>query len=46
VVATGTVNGDAIEVPSGSYKVRVLGAAAKDVGDVALEAGAARDLKY
>ncbi|HSD54879.1 MAG TPA: VWA domain-containing protein [Burkholderiales bacterium] len=46
VVATGTVNGDAIEVPSGSYKVRVLGAAARDVGDVALEAGAARDLKY
>jgi hypothetical protein len=46
VVATGTVNGDPIEIPPGSYKVRVLGSAAKDVGDATLEAGATRELRY
>jgi hypothetical protein len=46
VVATGTVNGDPVEVPAGAYKVRVLGAAAKDVGEVTAEAGAVRELRY
>lgn len=46
VVATGTVNGDALEVPSGTYHVRVLGATANDLGEVTLGAGEAKDLKY
>jgi hypothetical protein len=46
VVATGTVNGDPAEVPPGAYKVRILGAAAKDVGEVSVEPGAVRELKY
>jgi hypothetical protein len=46
VVATGTVNGDPIELPAGNYKVRLLGAAAKDIDEVALEAGAVRELPY
>ncbi len=44
--ASGTVNGDAVEVPAGKYRVRVLGAAAKDVGEVTAEAGATRELEY
>lgn len=46
VVATGTVDGDAVELPAGAHRVRVLGAPAKDVGEVALEAGALRELRY
>ena len=46
VVASGTVNGDPVEVPAGKYQVRVLGAAAKDVGEVSAEAGATRELEY
>lgn len=46
VVATGTVNGDPIEVPLGNYTVRVLGTAATDIGDVAVEGGALRELRY
>jgi len=46
VVATGTVNGDPTELPAGAYQVRVLGAAAKDVGKVELEPGATQELKY
>ncbi len=46
VVASGTVNGDAVEVPAGKYRVRVLGATAKDVGEVTAEAGATRELEY
>jgi Mg-chelatase subunit ChlD len=46
VVATGTVNGDPAEVPAGHYQVRVLGAQAKDVGQVVLEAGGTGELKY
>ena len=46
VVATGTVNGDAIEVPPGNYKIRVPGAASKDIGAVEVEAGALRELRY
>ena len=40
------MNGDAVEVPAGKYQVRVLGAAAKDVGEVTAEAGATRELEY
>jgi len=46
VVATGTVNGDPAEIPAGNYKVRVLGATAKDIGEVAVEEGALRELRY
>lgn len=46
VVATGTVNGDPIEVPLGNYTVRVLGTAATDIGDVLVEGGALRELRY
>jgi hypothetical protein len=46
VVATGTVNGDPTELPAGAYQVRVLGAAAKDIGKVELEPGATQELKY
>ena len=46
VVATGTVNGDPIEIPEGAYQVRLLGAAAKDIGQATVEAGALRELKY
>jgi hypothetical protein len=46
VIATGTVNGEPAEIPPGNYKVRVLGAAAKDVGDVAVEGGALHELRY
>jgi Mg-chelatase subunit ChlD len=46
VVATGTVNGDPLEVPAGNYQVRVLGATARDIGQVALEGGAVKDLAY
>jgi hypothetical protein len=46
VVATGTVNGDPTELPAGAYQVRVLGAAAKDVGKIDLEPGATQELEY
>ena len=46
VIATGTVNGDPVEVPAGKYQVRLLGAAAKDVGEVSTVAGEASELRY
>ena len=46
VVATGTVNGEASELPAGTYRVRLLGGAAKDLGEVVLEAGTPRELRY
>ncbi len=46
VVAAGTVNGDAVEVPAGKYRVRVLGAQPKDIGEVTAEAGVLRELRY
>jgi len=47
VISTGTVNGDPIEIPAGTYKVRIPGGAAnKDIGEVAVEGGAVRELKY
>jgi Mg-chelatase subunit ChlD len=46
VVATGTVNGDPIEVPAGTYKVRVLGSTPKEIGDTALDSGASRELRF
>jgi hypothetical protein len=45
VVATGAVNGEAIELPVGSYRVRLRGDA-KDLGEVALSAEAPRELRY
>ena len=46
VVATGTVNGDVLEIPSGTYHVRVLGEKANDLGEVTLGAGEIKDLSY
>jgi hypothetical protein len=46
VVGTGTVNGEPVELPVGTYKVRVLGAATKDIGEVVLEEDTLRDLRY
>jgi len=46
LVATGAVNGGPIEVPAGTYHVRVLGAQAKDLGEMTLEAGATKELTY
>jgi hypothetical protein len=46
VVATGTVNGDPIEIPLGKYTLRVLGAAARDIRDVEVEDGALREVRY
>jgi Mg-chelatase subunit ChlD len=46
VMTTGTVNGDPIEIPPGNYKGRVLGAPARDIGEVAVEGGALRELRY
>ena len=46
VVATGTVNGDPVEVPAGAYKVRVLGTQPKDVGDVTLEDAGSKEIRY
>ncbi|MCM2312716.1 MAG: VWA domain-containing protein [Steroidobacteraceae bacterium] len=46
VIATGTVNGDPVEIPAGNYRVRLLGATAKDLGEVAVEGGALRELRY
>jgi hypothetical protein len=45
-VATGTVNGEPSELPAGKYRVRLLGGAAKDLGEVVLEAGTPRELRY
>jgi Mg-chelatase subunit ChlD len=46
VIGTGTVNGDPLEVPAGNYQVRVLGTTPRDIGQVALEGGAVKDLAY
>jgi Mg-chelatase subunit ChlD len=45
VVATGAVNGEAVALPVGSYRVRLRGSG-KDLGAVAIEAEAVRDLRY
>lgn len=46
VVATGTVNGDPIELPPGTYQVRLLGNRPKDIGTAKIESGAAQELKF
>ncbi len=46
VVATGAVNGEPSELVAGTYRVRLLGAAAKDLGEVVLESGTPRELRY
>jgi Mg-chelatase subunit ChlD len=45
VVATGAVNGEAIELPAESYRVR-LRADGRDLGEAALSASATRELRY
>jgi Mg-chelatase subunit ChlD len=45
LVATGAVNGESIELPVGSYRVRLRGGA-KDLGEVAITAEAPRELRY
>jgi Mg-chelatase subunit ChlD len=45
VVATGAVNGAALELPAGSYRVRLRGGA-KDLGEVTLSASAPSELRY
>lgn len=45
VVGSGAVNGEAIELPVGSYRVRLRGGAA-DLGEVTLSAGQPRELRY
>jgi Mg-chelatase subunit ChlD len=45
-VATGTVNGEPSELAAGSYRVRLLGGARRDLGEVVLEAGTPRELRY
>jgi hypothetical protein len=45
-VATGTVNGEPIELPAGTYQVHLLGDHPKDVGAATIESGAAQELKF
>jgi hypothetical protein len=44
VVATGTVGADAIELAPGTYRVRVLGAPARDVTSVTIEPATLREI--
>ncbi len=37
IIATGVVNGDPIVLAAGTYRVRVLGSAARDLGEVKIE---------
>ena len=45
-IASGTVNGDAIELPVGSYLVRLHGAPPKDLGQAKIQSGADEELRY
>ena len=45
-IASGTVNGDAIELPVGSYLVRLHGAPPKDLGQAKIQPGADEELRY
>ncbi len=45
VVGTGVVNGDPIVLPAGTYQVRVLGSAPRDLGEVTIEPRAEIDLR-
>lgn len=46
LIAAGAVNGAAIELPAGRYRVRLRGEGAKDLGEAALEPGESRELQY
>jgi von Willebrand factor type A domain len=45
VVATGPVNGAAVSLPPGQYRVRLRDAASRDVGTVTISSGATQELK-
>ncbi len=45
VVATGVVNGEAVQLLPGAYQVRVLGSGPRDLGDVTIEARTEVDLR-
>ena len=45
-IASGTVNGDAIEVPVGSFAVRLHGAPPKDLGQAKIRSGDTEELHY
>ena len=46
VVATGSVNGEPVELPVGSYRVQLRGGDARDLGEVALAEGPPHELRY
>jgi Mg-chelatase subunit ChlD len=46
VVASGTVNGEAIELPVGAYAVRVHGTAPKDIGQAKIEPDTTAELRF
>lgn len=46
VVASGTVNGEAIELPVGAYAVRVHGTAPKDVGQAKIQPDTTAELHF
>jgi Mg-chelatase subunit ChlD len=46
VVASGAVNGEPAELPAGRYRVRLRGGEGKDLGEVVLEPGTPRELRY
>jgi hypothetical protein len=45
VVATGIVNGDALPLQAGTYRVRLLGSSGRDLGEVTIEPGVERTLE-
>jgi hypothetical protein len=45
-IATGTVNGSAVELPIGRYAVRLRASPARDLGTTAIEAGGSAELRY
>jgi hypothetical protein len=46
VVATGRVNGEPVELPPGSYQVRLLGDHSKDLGTTSIESGTEQELRF
>jgi hypothetical protein len=45
-IASGTVNGDAIELPVGDYVVRLHAAPPKDLGQAKIQADATAEIRY
>jgi Mg-chelatase subunit ChlD len=45
-VATGTVDGDAISLPPGKYRVRLNGAGGKELGEVTVVSGETKELAF